>query len=309
MDMSTAMIFFWISFSILAYCYFGYGILIYLFNKIKMLFVFTAKKKTIDELVAVTLIVAAYNESDVLEAKIKNSLAIDYPAEKLNIIFITDGSTDGSDELIQQYPVITLLHHAERKGKFAAIKRAMQFVQTPIVVFSDANSMLNEKSIRKIASHYKNPKIGGVAGEKKILSNHHISAIGEAESLYWKYESFMKKHDADLNTVVGAAGELFSIRTELFSELDNNIILDDFIISMKICLQGYRIEYEPEAFAIETPSASLKEEEKRKVRISAGAFQSIGYLRNALNFFKYPALSFQYFSRRLFRWTVCPLML
>ena len=108
-----------------------------------MLFVFTAKKKTIDEPVAATLIVAAYNESDVLKAKIKNSLAIDYEKEKLNIIFITDGSTDGSEDLIQQYPVITLLHHAERKGKFAAIKRAMQFVQTPIVVFSDANSMLN----------------------------------------------------------------------------------------------------------------------------------------------------------------------
>ena len=283
--------------------------MLYLFNQFKKLFGFSKKNNITGEPISITLIVAAFNEADILEAKIKNSFAIDYPAEKLNLIFVTDGSTDGSEKIIQQYPSVILLHHTERKGKFAAIKRAMQFVQTPVVVFSDANAMLNKKSFWKIALHYQDPKVGGVAGEKKIQHNHHISAIGEAESLYWKYESFMKKQDADFNTVVGAAGELFSIRTELFSELDDNLILDDFVISMKICLQGYRIEYEPGAYAVETPSASLKEEEKRKVRISAGAFQSIPYLRKALNFFKYPLLAFQYLSRRVFRWTLCPLML
>jgi cellulose synthase/poly-beta-1,6-N-acetylglucosamine synthase-like glycosyltransferase len=302
--MITAIILFWISIFILAYCYGGYGILLLFINKIKNWFSSPNTNKISDKAIPVTLIVAAYNESAILEVKIKNSLALDYP--DLKIIFITDGSTDGSDELIQKYSSVRLLHHGERKGKFAALKRAMQFVKTPIVVFSDANSMLNENCIQKIASHYQNPKVGGVAGEKKILQG---STIGEAESLYWKYESFMKKQDAGFNTIVGAAGELFSIRTELFIELGNDIILDDFIISMKICLQGYRIEYEPEAFAVETPSASLVEEEKRKVRISAGAFQSIGYLSGALNFFKYPALSFQYVSRRLLRWTICPLLL
>jgi cellulose synthase/poly-beta-1,6-N-acetylglucosamine synthase-like glycosyltransferase len=303
--MVTAIILFWASFFILTYCYCGYGILLFLINKIKRLFLFSIKQKTFDDPIPVTLIVAAYNESDVLEAKIKNSLALDYPG--LNILFVTDGSNDGSNEIAQRYPSITLLHHAARKGKFAAIKRAIQFVQTPIVIFSDANSMLNKNCIQKIASHYHDPKVGGVAGEKKIL--HYASTIGEAESLYWKYESFMKKQDADFNTVVGAAGELFSIRTALFNEFEDDIILDDFIISMKICLQGYRIEYEPEAFAIETPSTSLNEEEKRKVRISAGAFQSVAYLKNALNFLKYPLLSFQYISRRLLRWMVCPLLL
>src|SRR6185436_2545820 len=124
---------------------------------------------------------------------------------------------------------------------------------------------------------------GGVAGEKKISSEQHPTAVGEAEGLYWKYESFMKRQDADFNTVVGAAGELFSIRSSLFPQLDDHIILDDFVISMKICLAGYKIQYEPGAFATEFPSASLTEEEKRKVRISAGVYQCIGYLKKALN--------------------------
>lgn len=262
-----------------------------------------------EQWIPVTIVIPAFNEDLLLDQKIRNTLAIDYPADKLKIIFVTDGSTDRSGEIINKYPSIILLHQAERKGKLAAIKRGMQQVKTPVVVFSDANAALNKECIQKIVVHYMDPATGGVAGEKKIINNQHSSAVGEAEGIYWNYESFMKKQDAAFNTVVGAAGELFSIRTELFPLLNDNIILDDFVISMKVCLQGYKIRYEPEAFATEFPSASLAEEKKRKIRISAGAYQSIGYLKGALNFFKYPLLGFQYISRRLLRWIVCPLML
>jgi biofilm PGA synthesis N-glycosyltransferase PgaC len=282
--------------------------LLFNINKARNIFQ-KSKTEEIESLSPVTLIVAAYNEAEVLEQKVTNTLAIDYPAELLQIIFVTDGSSDSSYEKLKKIPSITSLHEPERKGKLAAIKRAMQFVTTPIVVFSDANTMLNKECIRKIVGHYKNDKVGGVAGEKKIAKQHHVSAVGEAEGLYWQYESFMKKQDAGFYTVVGAAGELFSIRTELFRKVDDNIILDDFVISMKVCLQGYKIEYEPGAFAVELPSASLAEEKKRKTRISAGAYQSIGYLKECMNIFKHPLLSFQYISRRLLRWIVCPPML
>ncbi|MEI9908649.1 MAG: glycosyltransferase family 2 protein [Bacteroidota bacterium] len=307
--MLITVIIFWTSFSVLFFCYIGYGLLLFLFNQLKALFVPDKKSEMITEWLPVTLIITAYNEAAVLEKKVANTLSIDYPADKLNIIFVTDGSTDGSGGIIQQYPSLVLLHQDERKGKLAAVKRAMHYVKTPVVVFSDANTELNKECIQRIVSHYANHKTGGVAGEKKIINDHKASAVGDAEGLYWKYESFMKKQDAGFNTVVGAAGELFSIRTELFTRLNDNIILDDFVISMKVCLQGYRIEYEPGAFAAEFPSASLVEEEKRKIRISAGAYQSIGYLKEALNFIKYPLLSFQYLSRRLLRWVFCPLML
>jgi biofilm PGA synthesis N-glycosyltransferase PgaC len=283
--------------------------LLFLINNLRHIFFSKSRETGLKEKLSVTLIITACNEEQILEQKIKNTLAINYPDDKLKIIFVTDGSSDGSMQLIGQYPSIILMHQQKRKGKFAAIKRAMQRVDTPVVIFSDANTMLNKESIEHIAAHYHNPEIGGVAGEKKILLNHHISAVGEAEGLYWQYESFMKKLDAGFNTVVGAAGELFSIRTELFKEYDDSLILDDFVISMQVCMQGYKIAYEPGAFATESPSTSLYEEEKRKVRIAAGAYQSVGYLKSCLNFFKYPLLSFQFFSRRLLRWIFCPVML
>ena len=306
--MSGIVTIFWISLSILFFCYAGYGLLLFIWNTVRSIFL-PAISPVEEQQIPVTLIVAVYNEKEILEEKIHNSLLLEYPPEKLKLIFITDGSVDGSDEMLASYPAITVLHQQERRGKLAAIKRAMQFVQTPIVIFSDANTILNKECIKKMMRHYQDPKVGGVAGEKKILDHGQVSGIGEAEGLYWKYESFMKKQDAGFYTVVGAAGELFSIRTHLFRLLDDSIILDDFIISMKVCLQGYKIAYEPAAFAVEFPSVSLEEEEKRKVRISAGAYQSIGYLGDCLNILKHPLLSFQYISRRLLRWVFCPLLL
>jgi cellulose synthase/poly-beta-1,6-N-acetylglucosamine synthase-like glycosyltransferase len=182
-------------------------------------------------------------------------------------------------------------------------------VTTPIVIFSDANTLLNKESIYNIARHYQDPRTGGVAGEKKIMETSNGKVAGIGEGLYWKYESFLKKQDAELYTVVGAAGELFSIRTRLYEPVGDNVLLDDFVISLRVCQKGYRVHYEPDAYAMETPSASLKDERKRKIRISAGAFQSMGMLIGLLNFFKYPVLSFQYISHRVLRWTLCPLML
>ena len=301
--------FFWISLSVLFFCYIGYGLILLLLNAVKSIMVSSKLSSEAKEWLPVTLIVAAYNEEAILEQKISNTLAIDYPADKLNIIFITDGSADESVNIINKYPSVTLFHQQQRKGKFAAIKRAMQSVSTPVVIFSDANSMLNKECIRRMVMHYQDQKTGGVAGEKKIIRTKQVSAIGEAEGLYWQYESFLKKQDAGFNSVVGAAGELFSIRTELFKPVNDELILDDFVTSMQVCIQGYKIAYEPGAFATELPSASLAEEEKRKTRIAAGAYQSIGYLKSCLNLFKYPLLAFQYISRRLLRWVCCPPLL
>jgi cellulose synthase/poly-beta-1,6-N-acetylglucosamine synthase-like glycosyltransferase len=283
-------------------------LLLFIYNKVKNSLV-SIKKREDFELLPVTLIVAAYNEESVLLQKLNNSLEIDYPADLLNIFFITDGSTDRSPELITDHRRITLLHQSTREGKSAAIKRAMRFVKTPIVVFSDANSMLNPGCLKAMIRHYADDKIGGVAGEKRILQTKYSSAVGEAEGLYWRYESFMKQQDADFNTVVGAAGELFSIRTELFNPVDDNFILDDLYFSLQVCLKGYKLEYEPGAFAIETSSATLMEEEKRKVRIATGAYQSVSCLMSCLNIFKFPLLSIQYFSRRILRWIASPLLL
>lgn len=258
----------------------------------------------------VTLLIASYNEGSVIRGKIENCLNLDYPHEKLSILFITDGSNDNSNEIIREYPEIKLLHEPERKGKVAAINRAMQFVKTPYVIFCDANTDLNPACVKEIVKHYQSQDVGGVAGEKIVKEQgNNDSTAGAGEGLYWKYESFLKKLDSEFYSVVGAAGELFSIRTDLFFNVPENVLLDDFIISLKIAERGYRIKYEPNAFAIEAPSFNIKEEQKRKVRIGAGGFQSIVMLKSLLNIFKYPKLSFQYISHRVLRWAVCPFLL
>ena len=304
----TACLIFWISLGLLAWCYAVYGIVLFMLNSVVSLF---AKKKTnaVTEEIPVTLIITAYQESAILPEKIRNTAAIDYPAGLLTVLLVTDGSEEDLSELLKPYPFIRQLHQPERKGKYAALKRAIPEVNTTVVFFSDANTMLNADCIRKMMVHYQDPKVGAVAGEKKIQRTSPVLALGEAEGLYWKYESFLKKQDAGFYTVVGAAGELFSIRTELFKPLDADIILDDFIISMQVCLSRHRIAYEPGAFATEWPSASLHEEAKRKIRIAAGAYQSMAWLWPSLNIFKYPLLAFQFFSRRVIRWFFSPFLL
>ena len=142
-----------------------------------------------------------------------------------------------------------------------------------------------------------------------MRKNQEDNASGSGEGFYWKYESFLKKKDAEVYSIVGAAGELFSIRTELYQEPPENIIIEDFYMSLSICAKGYRFMYEPEAYALETASASVKEEWKRKVRICAGGFQAMAKLKPLLNPFRYGILSFQYISHRVLRWTLAPLFL
>ena len=185
----------------------------------------------------------------------------------------------------------------------------MDFVTSPIVIFSDGNTMLGENSIREIVNLFKDPKVGCVSGEKRIYNKENDAAAGSGEGIYWKYESTLKKLDFELNTVVGAAGELFAIRRELFEYVEKDTLLDDFIISLRIAKKGYKIGYNPNAYAIESASADVKEELKRKIRISAGGFQSIVRLKSLLNPFKYGLLTFQYVSHRVMRWTVAPFSL
>lgn len=298
---------FWFSASIAFYTYIGYGILLFILVRIK-------KKEKIEKNGEnephVSLFVTAYNEKDFLRQKIENSQKLDYPKEKLHQIWVTDGSDDGTPEIIKaEYPSVKVLHQNERKGKIAAMNRGMKEVNTPIVVFTDANTLLGEKSIRLIVELFQDPKTACVSGEKRIMNKESDAAAGAGEGLYWKYESTLKKWDSELYSVVGAAGELFAIRTELYQEVEPDTILDDFIISLRVAMKGYKIKYNPEAYAIETASANVKEELKRKIRIAAGGIQSVVRLYPLLNIFKYKTLSFQYISHRVLRWTLTPMLL
>jgi len=262
-----------------------------------------------DQLPGVSFIVAAYNEEDCITAKIANCLELDYPRDRIEFLFISDGSTDRTESLVLDHPAIRSLHRSQRQGKSAALNRAVTEARMDILVFSDANTVLNPHAIRQIVRHYQDPTIGGVAGEKKVLTAGGKDEVGQAEGLYWKYESFLKKVDFACYSVVGAAGELFSYRRSLYEPIASHVILDDFLSSMKVTQRGYRIAYEPEAYAMELPSFSLVDEQKRKVRIAAGGFQSIGMLKGLFAFWRHPRLSFLYISHRVLRWAVSPFCL
>jgi biofilm PGA synthesis N-glycosyltransferase PgaC len=202
-----------------------------------------------------------------------------------------------------------LLHNDNRDGKMAAIKRAIPFANGEIMVFTDANTFLNKTALKALVKHYQNEKVGAVAGEKRILVEAAADASSAGEGFYWKYESLLKKWDYELYSNVGAAGELFSIRTALYQPVESDTIIDDHMIAMRIAENGYIIAYEPEAYAMETASANSAEELKRKIRIAAGGIQSILRLKKAANPFHYPILTFQYISHRVLRWTITPFLL
>jgi poly-beta-1,6-N-acetyl-D-glucosamine synthase len=255
----------------------------------------------------VAIIIAAYNEADVLPDKIENTLGLDYPREKLSIHVVTDGSTDASVRMISTHDQIHHHHQPERQGKLAAIQRIMPQINSTIVVLTDANCLLNTMAIRSLVQHFRHLRVGAVAGEKKIIDSR--TKTGTGESLYWRYESWLKRIDSDLHSTVGAAGELFSFRRELFEQLPGDTIIEDFVLSMRIAMRGYKVVYEPGACALEAPSASLADEWKRKVRICAGGFQSLRYLPGIWNPFRFGWLSLLFLSHRFLRWAVVPFIL
>jgi len=298
---------FWLFIFIVFYTFVGYGIFLLVLVKIRGSKV-DPKVYQEHPLPNVTHIIAAYNEEDYIEEKISNSLSLDYPSEKYDVWIVTDGSSDKTPELVSKYPRVRLFHQDERNGKIHAVNRVMKEVTTPFVIYSDANTELNDLAIKNIVRHYSDPKVGCVAGEKRVRQDE-LDNSASNEGFYWKYESFLKKYDYQLYSVVGAAGELFSIRTNLFENVNTNMLIEDFYLSLKITSKGYRTAYEPEAYAMENSSENIKEESKRKVRIAAGGFQAMWKLRSLLNIFKYGWLSFQYVSHRVLRWAVAPFLL
>lgn len=307
-------IFFWVCIGLVFYTYIGYGVLAWFFVKVRKIAGITFP--TSDDPTfqpRISLVVPAYNEMSCIEAKVKNSFGLDYPADKMDVLFVTEGSNDGTTEYIESlrttYPNLKIIGGNERKGKIEAMNMAIKTITTPIVIFTDANTTLNKAVIKNIVRHFKDEKVGAVAGEKRIQTDDNEAAAGAGEGLYWKYESFLKKLDTKLYSVVGAAGELFAVRTNLYGSVEKDTLLDDFMVSLRVAANGYRVIYEPQAYAIERPSFSIQEEMKRKIRIATGGFQSIARLGFLWNIFKYGWLSFQYVSHRAMRWAVAPFCL
>jgi len=296
----------WFSLLGLAFIYIGYGLLVTVMNILKSVPVELVQND--DELPTMAILIAAYNEEDFIQKKIENTLALNYPEGIVRIYVVTDGSNDRTNELVAQFEGVTLLYQPARRGKTAAINRSMPLIGESITVFTDANVMISKDALREIVKHYNRSNVGGVSGEKVVMHDDR-STSASTEGLYWKYESYLKKQDALLCSIAGAAGELFSIRTKLFEPLPEDTLLDDFAISLNVIRKGYNVKYEPAALAFEHPSANIDEEYKRKVRIAAGGLQTIFRSMDINNPFRYGIFSFQYIFHRISRWTVAPVLI
>lgn len=300
---------FWIALAIIVYTFLGYGLVLFIMVCIRRFIKGRRAFLSPDSLPSCSLVIAAYNEESFIREKIANTLELEYETGKLEVVFVTDGSDDNTPGIISGFRQIRLMHSPERRGKISAMHRAAETITSDIIVFTDANTILNSKALVNMARHYADPNVGAVAGEKRIRLAGAADAGTAGEGFYWKYESLLKRWDSELNTVVGAAGELFSVRRELYEPVPNDTILDDFMISMLIASRNKRVVYEPEAYAMEYASDNINEELKRKIRIAAGGIQSILRLLPLLNLFRYGVLSFQYISHRVLRWTIAPFLL
>ena len=303
-------ILFWATLLIVFYTYIGYGILLYIIIRLKRLFAGKPCEAVLpadEELPTMTLMICAYNEEDVVKEKMENTLALDYPKDKLRIMWVTDGSNDHTNELLAAYPGVDIVFSPERRGKTAALKHGLRELKTRYVAFTDANTMINAGALREIARLFCDPTVGCVSGEKRVAARKEGEMAAEGEGIYWRYESTLKRWDSELYSAMGAAGELYAIDPKLCREVPDEALLDDFMMSMYVVQAGKRIAYTAEAYAMEYGSANIYEESKRKRRIAAGGLQSIWWLRSMLNPFKQPLVTFQYVSHRVLRWSITPI--
>lgn len=295
---------FWLTIGIVLYTYSIYLLILWIscINRKRN----NSSEININQLPEVTIVIAAHNEERYVLAKYQNTLSLNYPSGKLFQIWVDDGSTDSTHELLSTLKGIKLISNPERLGKAQSINNAMKLVKTPFTVFTDANTFLSQNSIMDLIKHLENSEVGCVAGQKKIVWSNSDALASKGEGLYWRFESFIKMAESCTGSTLSATGELYAIRTNLFKPLPSNTILDDFEVSACIIKQGYKVKYENGAVASEAGSLTVEEEQKRKVRIAAGCFQALSRHVGLLNPFKNTEVAFKFFSHKFLRWVLVP---
>lgn len=288
---------------IIIYTYAGYPISLFIFS-----ILFPAKKLKVEMLPTVGLLIAAYNEEDNIESKITNSLQLDYPKDRLEIIVVSDGSTDRTDEIVKRYADLGVkLYRVEgRVGKTEARNQAVLANSNEIIVFSDATAEYEKNAIKELVSNFADDKVGMVSGNL-IYRDSNNSSMGIATKLYWKYELLIKNSQARLKTLTGAIGCINAFRRELYTVLPQNII-EDFTEPLTIITKGYNIAYEQNAIAYERTTQKSSQEFNMRVRVIRGGMTGLLYAKRILNPFNFPHASFQLIGHKVLRW-IMPLFL
>jgi cellulose synthase/poly-beta-1,6-N-acetylglucosamine synthase-like glycosyltransferase len=242
----------------------------------------------------------------VIEEKIKNLLALDYANDRIEYVIASDGSTDKTVSIIEKHPGIKLIEFKTRVGKAEAINRSIKYLSGDVVVFSDADVMYEPDAVKKLARNFYASSVGAVCGELITIPPH---GGANEESLYWIYDSWIKKQEGEIGCCIGGNGGLYAVRKEFIQSVPTCIrVADDLIIPMQAALQGHEVLYEPQALAYDILPADLSVEFERKIRISFGAWNSIGYMKKFLNPLK-NRISYCFFCHKILRWIVPHLLL
>ncbi len=307
---------FWVSALLLLHTYFFYPLLLVLIDAAhqavgNLRFIMSGderrKPRAVDVAPPVSLVVAAYNEESCIAEKVKNSLALDYPADRFELLIGSDGSTDRTNGIVAacaQADSRVRLSVADRAGKTTVLNRCIPDAKGDIVILSDANTMIDAAAVKKLVRHFRDPEVGVVVGKLKLFNP---TKKDYEESAYWTYESLIKFYEGKRGAVMGANGGLYAIRRSLFTQLPPGTIVDDFVIPLRILERGFKVLYDPEAVAEEETTEDYGKEFGRRARIAAGNFQSLRMLPGLLS----PAAGFRAFafwSHKVLRWTAPALM-
>ena len=293
---------FWASVGAMAYVYVGYPLLLFLVSR-----VWTRRVAKAPVTPTVTMVIAAYNEEQAIAGKLDNSLALDYPADRLDIMVTSDGSTDGTNRIVREYearhPGRVALLDLPRAGKTAGQNRAAEVARGEILVFSDATTIYDSGAVKAMVANYADPLVGSVGGDVRYVRAGE-EATGKGRQMYWNYEASIRRWESQIFTVIGATGCIYSLRRSLYTHLDPAAI-SDFVQPARALLQGYRSVVEDEATCYEVAeSKQMGEELRRRARVVHRGIRGVGYMAEVLNPFRHPFLCFQIVSHRLLRWAI-----
>jgi cellulose synthase/poly-beta-1,6-N-acetylglucosamine synthase-like glycosyltransferase len=295
-------ILFWACASLILFGYVGYPACMWLWATLR-----PRPARAADIQPTVSLIIAAYNEEKTIGDKLVNTLALTYPREKLDVVVVADGSDDRTADIVAGYADrgVRLLHRPERRGKTAALGRAVATSSADILLFSDANTIYSPDAVQRMARHFADPTVGGVSGRKIVLPDRERTA-SDGELAYWTYESALKSWESAVGSITTADGEIFAMRRELFAPPPDRIVHDDMYLTLSIIAGGHRVVYECDATSAEYASKTLKDEFHLKVRYASAGYQALA---------AFPGLfipprslfAWQFLAHKFLRW-IAPLL-
>jgi cellulose synthase/poly-beta-1,6-N-acetylglucosamine synthase-like glycosyltransferase len=287
------------SLAVIVYSYVGYPVILSLWARLKGKPVLKSTKKIVP---SVTVVIAAWNEEARIQARILNVLDQDYPHSNLDVLVVSDGSTDGTASAVRSMGSdrVTVLSLDERKGKAVAINHGVAAARGEIIVFADARQRFSSTTVRELVGNFADPSVGAVTGELILEDIGQHSGQSHAAGMYWKIEKWIRRNEGAIDSVAGVTGAVYAIRRCLYPILPPNTVLDDLLVPMRIAMNGYRVVFEPGALAFDSVAGDYRVEFARKVRTLAGNYQAMSLCPGLLLPWK-NRLFFQFWSHKVTR--------